>query len=84
MANLQIKEDKKVPVVREHSVNLMAETQPRQLVRSCFVHVDRRWGILTHIPKDKYILEVAYTVPASVVVDPHNPLFVVEYRGERI
>lgn len=82
MARLQIKEDKKVPFVRDHSVNLMAESQPRQLVRSCFVHVDRRWSILTHVPKDKYILEVSYDVPSSIVTNPHKPLFVVEYKGD--
>lgn len=81
MAKLQIKEDKKSPVAREHCVNLMAESQPRQLVRSCFVHVDSRWSILTHVPKDTYTLEVIYTFPSSLVVNPALPLFVVEYKG---
>ena len=83
MASLKIKEDTKVAPVREHSVNLMAASQPRQLVRSCYVYVDHIEKLFTRIPKDTYTLEVSYKFPSVIVVDPRKPLFVVEYKGVR-
>ena len=84
MARLHIKEDSTVQVIREHCANLMASEQPRQLVRSCFICIERRKGLFTHVPSDTYTLEVNYVVPPEIIVnqDADSPLFVVEYRGK--
>lgn len=66
----------------EHVVNLQAENQSIQLVRSCCISIPRRKCLFTKLPSETYTISVECDIPDVWIVKPNDSVMKIGYGGQ--
>lgn len=82
MRKYEIKDKDGEKQVIEHVVNLQAENQSIQLVRSCCISIPRRKGLFTKLPNETYTILVECDIPDVWIVKPNDSVMKIGYGGQ--